>query len=105
MLAWLVLGGFAGLRTDEIERLDWSDIDFEHGSIDIRPEVSKTGSGRDVKLEEDARDWLFSIRKATGPVVRKHWHTSNAVRQFKQDLANGNAKNLKKIAAEIGRPV
>jgi len=39
---WLIFGGFAGLRTSEIERLDWSDIRPEHdGELYVRPGKTK----------------------------------------------------------------
>lgn len=34
---WLVFGGCAGLRTSEIERLDWSDIRPDEGQLYVRP--------------------------------------------------------------------
>lgn len=34
---WLVFGGMAGLRTSEIERLDWSDIRPDENQLYVRP--------------------------------------------------------------------
>jgi integrase len=36
LTAYLALGGFAGLRTEEILALHWKDIDLEHGEIYVR---------------------------------------------------------------------
>jgi integrase len=36
LLAYIALGGFAGLRTDEVLRQDWADIDWAAGEIYVR---------------------------------------------------------------------
>jgi integrase len=36
LTAYLALGGFAGLRTQEILRQQWEDIDWEHGEVYVR---------------------------------------------------------------------
>ena len=57
MRAFLCLGGFAGLRTIEIQRLEWRDLDFEskEPEIHVRPEaIKKTRGGwteRYVRME------------------------------------------------------
>ena len=55
MRAVLCLGGFAGVRTAEIQRLEWRDLDFEAREIHIRPDVIKKTRGgwreRYVKME------------------------------------------------------
>jgi hypothetical protein len=37
MLPYWAIGGFAGLRRAELERLEWSDIDFDAGLIEVDP--------------------------------------------------------------------
>jgi integrase len=56
-LAFVVLGGLAGLRTAEMLReresdevLQWKDIDFGNKRITIRPEVSKTDRKRPLPM-------------------------------------------------------
>jgi integrase len=41
MRAFVCLGGFAGVRTAEIQRLEWRDLDFENKEIHVRPDVIK----------------------------------------------------------------
>lgn len=43
--AWFLLGGFAGLRSIEVRRMRWEDIDAARGEIEIRREVSKQSTG------------------------------------------------------------
>lgn len=49
MPAWLrvtfLLGAFAGLRTEELLRMNWEDIDTKTGEIEIRPGVGKDTGG------------------------------------------------------------
>jgi integrase len=45
MRASILLGGFAGLRSIEIQRMNWEDIDVKAGQIWVRPEVSKQHHG------------------------------------------------------------
>jgi integrase len=47
MRSFLCLGGFAGLRTAEIQRLEWRDLDFSAKEIHVRPDaIKKTRGGR-----------------------------------------------------------
>ena len=43
--AWFLLGGFAGLRSIEVRRMRWEDVDAAGGEIEIRREVSKQSTG------------------------------------------------------------
>ena len=65
-LPWLVLGSFAGIRSEEIGKMDWSDIQWITNEIFVRPEVSKTGEGRYVPMQPNLVQWLLPHRKGTG---------------------------------------
>ena len=43
--AWFLLGAFAGLRSIEVHRMRWEDVDAKTGQIEVRREVSKQSSG------------------------------------------------------------
>lgn len=45
MEACILLGGFAGLRTAELLRMEWADVDATKGEIHIRPGVGKDTGG------------------------------------------------------------
>lgn len=62
---WLVLGAFSGLRSAELVRLRWEDIDLAGGEIDARADITKTGQARFVPITDNLRLWLapFSERK------------------------------------------
>ena len=53
---------FAGIRPDEVLRLDWKDVDFKRGVIRLRGEQTKTRRHRTVDIEDNLREWLLSVR-------------------------------------------
>jgi integrase len=69
ILALIVLGGFAGLRHAEIQRLDWEDIDLEEGFIEIKAHKAKTKTRRIVPIKDNLKAFLLPLVKKTGKVV------------------------------------
>ena len=67
ILPFFVLGAFAGLRTSEIERLDWSDINFTESHIEIRGAKTRAGE-RYVTMNPTLKVWLKRLEKNTGRV-------------------------------------
>ena len=72
LLPFLVLCGFAGLRSIEVQRLDWNAIDFDDDYIEVREETAKQHEGeilrRIVPLSANVKAWLLKVRKSSGPV-------------------------------------
>lgn len=62
-----LIGGFAGLRTSEIERLDWSDVNLAQGHIFVNKD-SKTGR-RYVTISENLAKWIAPIAQESGRVA------------------------------------
>jgi Site-specific recombinase XerD len=69
VLPYFAIGLFAGLRRAEIERLDWSKIDFESGLIEVTAQNSKTAQRRLVTMQPNLRKWLLPLRKHKGNVT------------------------------------
>jgi integrase len=67
-LPYWAIGGFAGLRSAELERLEWQDIDFERGLVEVTPSKSKTASRRHVQIQPCLSAWLAPYRSHTGKV-------------------------------------
>jgi len=59
--ALVLLGAFAGLRTIEVARMDWEDIDFKTRQVHVRAEVSKQHTGMLERVVE-VTDPLFRRR-------------------------------------------
>jgi integrase len=64
----LALAAFAGLRSAELERLSWADIDLQRGFVTVAAHKSKTGSRRLVPIALNLKAWLASYADQSGPV-------------------------------------
>jgi integrase len=67
-LPYWAIGAFAGLRSAEIERLEWQDLDFESGIITVAASKAKTASRRIIEMAENLRAWLAPYAGNSGPV-------------------------------------
>jgi integrase len=67
----LVLSAFAGLRAEEILRLDWADIERRPGFIEVAAHKAKTATRRIVPLTDNLARWL-AIAPRNGAGVWPH---------------------------------
>jgi integrase len=67
-LPCLAVGAFAGLRSAELERLEWSDIDLTARHIVVAASKSKTASRRIVPLADNLAAWLAPYAGRQGKV-------------------------------------
>jgi integrase len=63
VVAFLAIGGFAGLRTAELKRLDWSAVDLDRGIITLRADQAKTASRRIIPVSENLAAWLRPLNR------------------------------------------
>jgi integrase len=68
LIPFLALGAFAGIRHAEIQRLEWADIQFDAGIIEIRAAMAKTASRRTVPILDNLRAWLLARHREVGLV-------------------------------------
>lgn len=66
LLASVVLGLFAGIRSNEIMRLDWSAIDLDEGILTIGPQIAKKRRLRVLELTPNSIAWLRTIPNRKG---------------------------------------
>jgi integrase len=64
----LALQAFAGLRSEEVMRLDWRDVKFSRGHIELGADKTKTASRRLVPISANLRAWLAAHGKKSGKV-------------------------------------
>jgi integrase len=70
IVPYIAIGLFAGLRRAEIERLDWSEVDFDNGQIEVTAEKSKSKvANRFITIQPNLREWLLAYRKLRGNVT------------------------------------
>jgi integrase len=66
LIPQLALGFFAGIRSAELHRLTWEDIQFENRLIVVGAQASKCFQKRFVHMEDNLMDWLTKYREFTG---------------------------------------
>lgn len=64
----LAIGAFAGLRSAEIERLEWTDVDLAGRHIVISAGKAKTASRRIVPIHDNLAEWLRNYADKAGNV-------------------------------------
>jgi len=64
----LAIGAFAGIRTAEVCRLDWSEVNFESKLIEIKKGKAKTRSRRLVPIANNLDLFLKEMAQKSGPV-------------------------------------
>jgi len=69
-IPYLVIGGFAGLRSAEIKRLDWSEINLGRKLINVKAEKSKSAQRRLVDISDNLAAWLAPHVKSSGAVAK-----------------------------------
>jgi len=63
---------FGGCRREEVEKMDWSHIDFENGHINITAEISKVRTERFAPINDTLKAWLMTIKKRNGAIVSRN---------------------------------
>jgi len=69
VLPFLALGAFAGLRSSEIFKLDWRNVDLVRRIIVIDADKTKTSRRRIVKVSDNLACWLAAYAQKEGSVM------------------------------------
>jgi integrase len=69
LLPFVAIGAFAGLRSSEIQRLNWSQVDFRGRHITVFGRKGTAGR-RIVPFLENLSEWLKPVAQSEGPVCR-----------------------------------
>jgi integrase len=69
MVPWLAIAGFAGLRSAEICRLDWSEINLAERHIEIKANKAKTAARRLAPITDNLALWLAPYAKSSGALT------------------------------------
>ncbi len=92
---FVALGGLAGLRSIEILRLEWSDVWFAKGFIEVGRSKSKTATRRLVPICPALHAWLRPFAKKSGailPGIRNEVHFTRLFHAAKAVLNDENGK-------------
>ena len=69
MVPWLAIAGFAGLRSAELQRLDWSEVNLMERHIEIKASKAKTAARRLAPITDNLAAWLTIFAKPSGKVM------------------------------------
>lgn len=118
-LPCLAIGAFAGLRSAEIERLEWSDIQFSSSCIVVGASKAKTASRRVVPLSANLTAWLapyigregqiwkgthegyYKAQLATAETAGVQWK-GNALRHSYASYRVALTNDAGRVAGELG---
>ena len=116
-LPYWAIGGFAGLRTAELERLDWVEVHFDSDLIEVKAAKSKTASRRFLPIRPALKQWLAPYERQKGKVAPKtlrkrlerdrrianieHW-PSNALRHSFASYHAAEFRDAGMLALELG---
>lgn len=119
VMHYLILGGFVGIRTAEIERLQWSDILLDHGCVRMSHRITKTGARRVAYIPENGVAWL-RLAPGKGSVLPNVGHQNlqryalmaakpagvtwkhNGLRHSYVSYAMARARNAWEVAEQVG---
>jgi integrase len=68
-LGVITLGLFCGIRTEELQKLEWEKVNMEGGYVTIDASIAKKRRIRHVTLPENAKEWLLLCKDRRGKVV------------------------------------
>ena len=103
MIPFLAIGAFAGLRSAEIERLDWNEVHLADKFIEVKAQKAKTASRRIVPISDNLAAWLKDRVKTSGPVV-PYDNVNKQIAWLEEDVDEALAMAaLKKAAAKAGK--
>jgi len=69
ILPFVAMGAFAGLRTSELERLDWQDVDLGGRLIQVTAQNAKSARRRLIKIRPNLAQWLKPMVRKSGAVT------------------------------------
>ena len=69
IVPWLAIAAFSGLRTAEIYRLDWSEVNMAQRHIEIIASKAKTATRRLAPLTDNLAAWLTPYAQHSGQLT------------------------------------
>jgi site-specific recombinase XerD len=74
VLPLLAISSFAGVRTEELMRLSWDEVNVARGFIEIKTAKSKTSRRRLIPMQPNLVAWLSLFKGKTGPLWQGDIH-------------------------------
>jgi integrase len=104
LLPSVAIAALAGVRSQEVLRLTWDDVDLRKKQITVAAEKAKTASRRLVPILPALADWLRDHPNRKGPIVTgfsypSGWNraVSREVRRFNIEAKEANGPQIPRI--------
>jgi integrase len=81
---YFALAAFTGIRSAELLRLDWSEINFEKGHIEVKARKAKTATRRLVPIQPNLAKWLEPYRSRKGKLFQSRRTVDSAIKFAKR---------------------
>lgn len=94
----VALGLFCGVRTEELDRLDWRAVDLEGETLVIGSGVSKLSQRRTIRIHPNLRAWLEPLRQLGGPILAGTREVRTLMEEARRAAGFGTAAACEKDA-------
>ena len=74
------LAAFTGIRSAELLRLEWSEINFEKGQIEVKGRKAKSAARRLVPVQPNLAKWLEPYRGSKGKLFQSRRTVDSAIK-------------------------
>jgi integrase len=81
---YFALAAFTGIRSAELLRLEWSEINFEKGHIEVKAQKAKTATRRLVPIQPNLAKWLAPYRSRKGKLFQSRRTVDSAIKFAKR---------------------
>jgi integrase len=81
---YFALAAFTGIRSAELLRLEWSEINFEKGHIEVKARKAKTATRRLVPIQPNLAKWLEPYRGSKGKLFQSRRVVDSAIKFAKR---------------------
>ena len=81
---YFALAAFTGMRSAELLRLEWSEINFEKGHIEVKARKAKTATRRLVPMQPNLAKWLAPYHARKGKLFQSRRTVDAAIKFAKR---------------------
>src|SRR5215471_6577357 len=92
---YFALAAFTGIRSAELLRLEWSEINFEKGHIEVKARKAKTATRRLVPIQPNLAKWLVPYRGTKGKLFQSRRTVDAAIKFAKRQKIPWTANVLR----------
>jgi integrase len=92
---YFALAAFTGIRSAELLRLEWGEINLEKGHIEVKARKAKTATRRLVPIHPNLAKWLAPYRVCTGKLFRSRRTVNSAIKFAKRSRIPWTANVLR----------